>query len=266
MRSSSSFEPLPAAEGGPSRVTRSDGTVRSAAGPWTGAVHALLRHLEEAGFTGAPRVAGTGLDDDDNEILTYVEGSVVHLRTLSGEAVWQAGRLLGDLHTATAGFRPPPGLSWQPWWMHREGPGSVIGHCDAGPWHTVLRDGLPVAFIDWTLAGPVDPLDEVVATAWWQAQLHDDDVAERNDLPDAATRAGWLGMFLDGYGLPAAGRDGLVTRMIEIAIRDCAAEAARAGITGESTDPTPLWALAWRARAAAWMIRNRALLERAVQA
>jgi hypothetical protein len=96
--------------------------------------------------------------------------------------------------------------------------------------------------------------------------LHDDDVAARNDLPDAATRARWLGLFLDGYGLPGAGRDGLVTRMIEFAIRDCAAEAINAGVTSETTDPAPLWSLAWRSRAAAWMIRTRALLERAVRA
>jgi aminoglycoside phosphotransferase (APT) family kinase protein len=192
VRTPSSFEPLPAADGELSRATRSGGTVKRAAGPGTGAVHALLRHLEDTGFTGAPRVVGTGLDDEGNEVLTYVEGTVVHQRTLSGEAVWQAGRLLGDLHTATASFRPPPELRWRSWWSHQEGPGSVIGHCDAGPWHTVVRDGLPVAFIDWTLAGPVDRLDEVVSTAWWHAQLHDDDVAARNDLPDAATRARWL--------------------------------------------------------------------------
>jgi aminoglycoside phosphotransferase (APT) family kinase protein len=150
--------------------------------------------------------------------------------------------------------------------MHQDGPDSVIGHCDAGPWHIVARTGRPVAFIDWTLAGPVDRLDEVVATAWWNAQLHDDDVAERNGLPDAASRARQLRLFLAGYELPVADRAGLVNRMIEVAIRDCAAEAARARITPESTDPAPLWSLAWRARAAGWMIRHRTLLERAVAA
>ena len=67
-----------------------------------------------------------------------------------------------------------------------------MGHCDTGPWHIVARDGLPVAFIDWTLAGPIDRRDEIAATAWWNAQLHDDDVAERNQLPDAAARAAQL--------------------------------------------------------------------------
>ena len=55
-----------------------------------------------------------------------------------------------------------------------------------------------------------------------------------------------------------------MTRMIEYAVRDCAAEAITAQVTPESTDAAPLWALAWRARSAAWMLRYRALLERAI--
>ncbi|MBF6331230.1 phosphotransferase [Nocardia transvalensis] len=266
MSSNSSVEPLPAADGGPSRVVRSGGTVRRPAGPWTTTVHALLRHLERVGFTGAPRVVGDGFDADGNEVLTYIDGTIGHPHAWSAEGVRQAGRLLREFHDAAADFTPPANAVWHPWWMHRDGPDAVIGHCDAGPWHTVARDGHPVAFIDWTLAGPVDRLDEVATAAWWHAQLHDDDVAARNELPDAPTRARHLRLFLDGYELPAADREGLVTRMIEVAIRDCAAEATQAGITPDSTDPTPLWSLAWRARAAAWMIRHRTLLDQAIHA
>ena len=266
MVSASSFEPLTAAEGGPSHVIRSGETVKRPAEPWTGTIHALLRHLEDVGFAGSPRVVGDGIDAEGNEVLTYVDGSIVHPRAWSDEGVGQVGKLLRDLHIATTSFRPPPDAVWQRWWMHQQGPNSVIGHCDAGPWHTVARDGKPVAFIDWTLAGPVDRLDEVVATAWWNAQLHDDDVAERHGLPDASTRARQLRLFLDGYELPRADRQVLVSRMIEFAIRDCSAEAVRAGITPDSTDPAPLWALTWRARAAGWMIRHRTLLEQAIAA
>jgi hypothetical protein len=266
MDSTSSFEPLSAAEGGPSHVIRSGQTVRRPARPWTGTVHALLRHLEKVGFTGCPRVVGDGIDADGNEVLTWIDGSIVHPGAWREEGIWQVGRMLRDLHAATASFRPPPDAVWQQWWMHHSGPDSVVGHCDAGPWHFVARDGRPVGLIDWTLAGPVDRLDEVVAVGWWNAQLHDDDVAERNGLPDALTRARHLRVVLDGYELSMADRQGLIGRMIEFAIRDCAAEAARAQITADSTDPAPLWALAWRARAADWMIRHRDLLERAIGA
>lgn len=47
-------------------------------------------------------------------------------------------------------------------------------------------------------------------------------------------------------------------------IRDCAAEAVKARVTPDSADAAPLWALAWRSRSAAWMIRHRGLLENAI--
>ena len=51
--------------------------------------------------------------------------------------------------------------------------------------------------------------------------------------------------------------------MIEYAIRDGAAEAIEAHVTPAQGDTTTLWAIAWRARSAAWMIRHRHLLEHA---
>jgi len=54
--------------------------------------------------------------------------------------------------------------------------------------------------------------------------------------------------------------------MIEFAIRDCAALAEIKHITPQPTDSTTLWTLAWQSRVAAWMLRHRSMLERAVQA
>ena len=48
----------------------------------------------------------------------------------------------------------------------------------------ISRHGNPVALIDWEAAGPVDRLTELAMIAWNNAQLYDDDVAERNRLPD----------------------------------------------------------------------------------
>ena len=41
-------------------ATLANGVVHKTVGPWTPAVSALLRHLQELGFTGAPRVVGDG--------------------------------------------------------------------------------------------------------------------------------------------------------------------------------------------------------------
>jgi Phosphotransferase enzyme family len=234
--------------------------VRRPAGPWTPAVHALLDHLERAGYAGSPRAVSAGAED----VVTCIPGESVHPHAWSDEGVFQVGALLRGLHDATAGFVPPPGVTWHPWPFASDAPDAIISHRDTGPWNIVARDSLPVAFIDWVTAGPADPLEEIAATAWLNAQLHDDDIAERQGLPGAPARAAQLRGFAEGYRLAAAGRRRLVTAMIEYAIRDSAAEAVQAGVTPQAGDCGALWAISWRARSAAWMVRHRALLENAL--
>ena len=53
-------------------------TVRRTTGPWTPAVHALLRFLEERDFP-APRARG--IDEQGREVLEYIEGEA-HSGTL----------------------------------------------------------------------------------------------------------------------------------------------------------------------------------------
>ncbi len=72
-----------------------------------------------------------------------------------------------------------------------------------------------------------------------------------------------------GYGLDRAGRAGLVDRMVEFAIRSARQEVIDHGVGPATASPTAdgfpvLWAIAWRARAAAWMIDNRGTLESAL--
>ena len=55
-------------------VVRVGRTVRRPVRPHTAAVHGLLRHLEAAGFDGAPRVLG--IDAKNREVLTYLAGVV----------------------------------------------------------------------------------------------------------------------------------------------------------------------------------------------
>ena len=87
----------------------------------------------------------------------------------------------------------------------------------------------------------------------------------REHLPPLADRARQLAAIVDGYGLTARQRRGFLNQVIEFAICDTAWEADDAGITPETTaDLVALWAMAWRARSAAWMIRHRRTLESAL--
>ena len=86
--------PLPGPEGQATAVVRHGDTVLRPAGPWTPAVHALLIYLENAGFTGSPRVVGNGYDGHGREVLTYIPGDTVDPHAWSDEGIWHVGRLL----------------------------------------------------------------------------------------------------------------------------------------------------------------------------
>ncbi|GEM_PF-3486373 len=147
-----------------------------------------------------------------------------------------------------------------PWALH-ERDGDVISHCNIAPWNVRFRSSHSLGFVNWEYAGPTSRLHEVAVTGWYSAHLHDDDVAEREGLPEAETRIHWLKSFLDGYRLPRSERRGLVTRMIEFAVRDTAGFARSRKITPESKAPEPLWLMAWQIRAADCLLRHRAQTE-----
>lgn len=197
--------------------------------------------------------------------MTYVEGWTAHPGCWPPDRLAAIGALLADLHAATATYRPPDGAVWQGWFGRSIGDGlRVIGHCDAAPWNLLARPDGGMALIDWETAGPVDPVVELAQVCWLNAQLHDDDIAERQGLPPAAARAGMLRAVVDGYGLGRAGRSRLVDLMVEVAVQDAADQARQGGVTPDSQDVEPLWAVAWRARSAAWMLSHRRLLDRAL--
>lgn len=253
----------------PNNAELVDGVVLKAPGSGADGVIALLRHLERAGFTGAPRVVGSGYAEDGRLAVTFVPGGSPHPGPWSDESVGAVGTLLRGLHDATADFVPPAGVTWQVNGLRElGGDDMVIGHCDTGPWNIVGRDGRPDALIDWAFAGPVSRSWELAETVWLNAQLHDDDVAERHGLPDAATRARHVRAILDGYGLPRADRSALVDRLADVAVHGARAEAVAAGVNPESTaavavDGYPvLWGIAWRARSASWIARHREPLRR----
>jgi hypothetical protein len=71
----------------------------------------------------------------------------------------------------------------------------------SAPGTPYYRDGIPVAFIDWDSAGPVDPLADLAAAAWTFVPLAPPrQLAEAgfDPLPGLPAR---LRTFVDAYGL-----------------------------------------------------------------
>lgn len=259
-------------KGGSQRdVREKDGIVYRSPGPQSPTIVALLRHLEARGFNGAPRVHGTGFATDGRETFEFIEGAVQHPRPWSDDAIVALGELLRALHDATADFRAPANAIWRPHFS-RDLPGSdpIIGHGDLGPWNIIAQGGRPAAIIDWDYAGPTQRLWELAQVAWLNVQLHDDDIAEANDLPAPEVRAEQLRLLLDAYGLRGGQREGFVGRIAEYAIHEVRQEAIDYAVTptttaGVTAGGYPItWALAWRGRSASWILRHRDLLERAI--
>ncbi len=185
-----------------SDAVRVGDTVRRRAGPWTPAVHALLRHLEAVGFEGSPRVIG--IDEHGREVLAYIEGDgPTGWPDPMPQYVWRdenliaAARLLRRYHNAQAGFTPPVPASWR--WPSDAG--EVICHNDVAPFNAVFRDGKLFAMVDFDAAGPGRRLWDVAMGIWrWVPVYKDSD-------PTVRDRAARVRLFCDAYGLGLERRD-----------------------------------------------------------
>jgi hypothetical protein len=226
-------------------------------GPWSPAVHDLLRHLEAAAFP-APRFVGT---DGDVEVLSWIEGD-------SGAAGWAKivpvaglrrwGRFLRLYHDAVAGYRPAPGTEWA------SGPGTcvpgeIICHGDFGPWNAVWRGDEIAGLIDWDMARPASPLFDIAYALEYAAPFRDDQECMRcmryQEPPDRRRR---IEVFCAAYGVQVP--DDIGARVAEqqrLTAATCAALARR------GTEPQATWAregyleqlharITWTESAAVW--------------
>ena len=253
----------------PSEVRRDGNVIVKDAHPWTRTVHSLLNHLEHIGFDASPTIVGSGFNNQGKETISYIHGTFLNKGQWSLQGATAIGQMLRRVHEATSSYQPPPDACWRPWFGRAIGGTTrIIGHCDVAPWNIVARDGLPIALIDWDFAGPVDPMIDLAQACWLNAKLHDDIVAKREGLASPEDRAIQLRAIVDGYGLARRQRHGLVELMIEFAIHSIAFEADEANILPgtplNALDPELPWAMAWRARAAVWMSKNKRILQDAL--
>jgi hypothetical protein len=214
-------------------VVRVGDTVRRPAGPWTPAVHALLAHLHDVGFRGAPRPLG--IDEHGREVLTFVPGPVAwpdHFRLLDADGqLRRAGRLIREFHDAVAGFAPPPGARWQV--LIPPDGDEIIAHHDLAPWNLVIGDDR-WAFIDWDTAAPGTRLWDLAYAMHGFAPLSADPAVRRDD---AGRR---LRLIADAYGLSETQRAGIVPLLARRtrAMHDFLARQAGLGVQP--------WARLWR--------------------
>jgi hypothetical protein len=193
------------------QVVRVGDTVRRPLRDTSAATHALLRHLADVGFTGAPRVLG--VDGRGREVLSYVPGTAVTppypAWALTDEALVSVAHLLRDYHRAVSTF-DPAGHDWPP------GPpaplvGSLVTHNDVNLDNVVFRDGRAAALIDFDLASPGSHVWDVAGAARLWAPLRPD---RHVGDPRRGRTLARLRLFADVYGLDDADRDRLVPAVL----------------------------------------------------
>ena len=132
-------------------VVRIGQTVRRPAGPWSPSVHALLRHLDDVGFSSAPR--SLGFDEQGRHVLEYVEGEVpMPVSAADGlDFPRRAGALIRDFHDASAEYEAAIDAIWNV--VIPPDSEDLVIHHDLGPWNLICGRSR-WAFIDWDHAGP----------------------------------------------------------------------------------------------------------------
>jgi Ser/Thr protein kinase RdoA (MazF antagonist) len=142
-------------------VVRVGSTVRKPAGAATAAVEALLGHLADVGFQGAPR--SLGRDEVGRHVLEYIPGETANtLGPLTASELRRLGAFVRELHDATESFKPPPVPQWNVVIVPDRA--DLICHHDLAPWNLV-RHGDRWVFIDWDGAGPGSRLWDLAYTA-----------------------------------------------------------------------------------------------------
>jgi Ser/Thr protein kinase RdoA (MazF antagonist) len=176
--------------------------VHKVASPWTPTVHALLRHLEGAGFDGAPRALG--FDEQGREMLSYLPGEMIGERVpwpawaFADRTLTQVGQWLRRLHDATADFTPPEEERW--FAGQTTQPGLIIGHQDAAPFNAVMNGDRLVGFFDWDTAGPSSRDFDLAFSALSWVPLYTPSAVEQLGFHDFDDRSRRLHLLLDAYG------------------------------------------------------------------
>lgn len=184
-------------------VVRVGDTVRRPSGPWSTSVDALLRHLNEVGYQGAPRAFG--FDELGRHVLEYVEGEILMPFEPEDDlrAVHRVGALIRDFHDATAEFTPPADAHWNV--VIRPDAEDLVIHHDLAPWNLVLGTKRWV-FIDWDNAGPGSRLWDLAYAAHGFARLE--------PITPVSSACRRVAALADGYRLDQSGRDHLVNLLV----------------------------------------------------
>jgi Ser/Thr protein kinase RdoA (MazF antagonist) len=243
-------------------VFRVGETVRRPLRATSASTHALLRHLADVGFDGAPRFLG--IDVKGREVLSYIPGVAVTAPypawALTDTALASVAELLRAYHEAVSTF-DPTSYRWTKAVPARFRTG-IVSHNDPNLDNVVFRDQRAVALIDFDLASPGSEVWDVAAAArLWAPLRPDGDIADARRGRALARLRG----FADAYRLGDTDRELLPAAVLDN--HDWCYDVVRQGAEGGHAGFTAYWldAAARARRTRRWYLGNMDLLRAALR-
>ena len=142
-------------------AVRIGATVRRPVGPWSPAVHALLDHLNAAGWSASPACTGTTRAGARSWTSSRVRFRKTTRPRYRRTASWRSGSGPVAFHDAVAGFQHDG-----PWRFLVADEPTLVAHNDIAPYNIAFDGERVVGVFDWDTAGPSTPLLELAHVAW----------------------------------------------------------------------------------------------------
>ncbi len=163
------FEEIALTGGNVNTVVKVGDTVRRNMSGQSKNVHALLEHLEAKDFA-SPRFLG--IDDENREILSYIEGETDFPEDLWDDPKYlvSSAKLLRDFHDASLDFTSPEPSNWA-FTYANEDHHDVINHNDFAPYNMVFNKIGLSGIIDFDLCGPGPRSRDIAYLAYWMSPL-----------------------------------------------------------------------------------------------
>jgi hypothetical protein len=148
-----------------SNVYRSRDTVRRELKPESPNIHKLLKHLEDKGFSYAPKFLG--IDEKGRERLSFIEGEAGHYPLKkymwSDDVLIEIAKMLRLYHDSVSDF------SFDDSWQSIDNTPQqfeVLCHNDFAIYNIIFNHERPIGIIDFDVAGPGPRLWDIAYTLY----------------------------------------------------------------------------------------------------